>query len=133
MIRTFFDSGVLITATRFQSRDADRALRFLEDPNRISLTSPFIHLEVVPKAIFFKNRLERLFYATYFANAVWCREIDKIEAAAQAEAAKTGLGAMDALHVAAAHLSDADELITTEKPAKAIHRSSLVRVVYLFQ
>src|ERR1017187_5808585 len=92
MIRTFFDSGVLITATRFQSRDADRALRFLEDPNRISLTSPFIHLEVVPKAIFFKNRLERLFYATYFANAVRCREIDKIEAAAQAEAAKTGFG-----------------------------------------
>jgi hypothetical protein len=48
------------------------------------------------------------------------------------EAAKAGLGAMDALHLAAAYLAGADELITTEKPAKAIHRSSLVRVVYLF-
>ena len=39
---------------------------------------------------------------------------------------------MDALHLAAAHLSHADEFITTEKPNKAIHRSSLVKVVYLF-
>lgn len=62
MIRTFFDSGVLITATRFQSQDADRALKFLEDPNRIALTSPFVRLEVLPKAIFFKKHLERLFY-----------------------------------------------------------------------
>jgi predicted nucleic acid-binding protein len=124
---------VLITATRFQSKDADRALKFLEDPNRISLTSPFVRLEVLPKAIFFKKHLERLFYDKYFANAVWFRDIRKIEAAAQTEAAKSGLGAMDALHVAAAHLAGADELITTEKPAKAIHRASLVRVVYLFQ
>ena len=63
---------------------------------------------------------------------VWYREVDKIEVAAQTEAAKAGLGAMDALHLAAAHLSRADEFITTEKPNKAIHRSSLVRVVYLF-
>jgi hypothetical protein len=35
--------------------------------------------------------------------------------------------------VAAAHLSGADEFITTEKPNKAIHRSSLVKVVYLFR
>jgi predicted nucleic acid-binding protein len=133
MIRTFFDSGVLITATRFQSQDAERALKVLEDPNRISLTSPFVHLEVVPKAIFFKKRLERLFYEKYFGNAVWFREIDRIVAVAHAEAAKAGLGAMDALHLAAAYLAGADELITTEKPAKAIHRSSLVRVVYLFE
>jgi hypothetical protein len=133
MIPTFFDSGVLITATRSAGPDRDRALQFLEDPKRIHLTSPFVHLEVMPKAIFFKKRLERLFYEKYFANADWFRAIDKIVATAQAEAAKTGLGAMDALHVAAAHLAGADELITTEKPAKAIHRSSLVNVVYLFQ
>jgi hypothetical protein len=35
--------------------------------------------------------------------------------------------------VAAAHLSRADEFVTTEKPSKAIHRSSLVKVVYLFR
>jgi predicted nucleic acid-binding protein len=132
MIRTFFDSGVLIAAARSLDPDGERAMKFLEDPNRMLLTSPFIHLEVVPKAIFYKKRLERLFYDRYFNNAVWFREVDKIEAAAHTEAAKSGLGAMDALHLAAAHLSRADEFITTEKPNKAIHRSSLIKVVYLF-
>ena len=96
------------------------------------MTSPFVHLEVVPKATFFKKRLEQSFYDRYFANAVWFREVDRIESAAQREATKAGLGAMDALHLAAAHLSNADEFITTEKPSQAIHRSSLVKVVYLF-
>ena len=132
MIGTFFDSGVLIAAIRSVGPDRERALQVLEEPNRVFLTSPFVHLEVVPKSIFYKKRLERSFYDRYFANAEWYREVGKIEAAAHTEAAKAGLGAMDALHLAAAHLSRADEFITTEKPNKAIHRSSLVKVVYLF-
>lgn len=111
--------------------DRERALQLLEETNRIFLTSPFVHLEVVPKAIFFKKQMERSFYEKFFKNAVWFREVDRIEVA-QTEAAKAGLGAMDALHLAAAHLSRADEFVTTEKLNKAIHRSSLVKVVYLF-
>jgi len=76
--------------------------------------------------------MERSFYDRYFKNAVWFRDVGEIEVAAQTEAAKAGLGAMDALHLAAAHLSRADEFITTEKPSKAIQRSALVKVVYLF-
>jgi len=122
----------LIAAARLLDPDGERALEFLDDPDRVFLTSPFVHLEVVPKAVFFKKRLERSFYDRYFANAAWFREVDKIEAVARTEAAKAGLGAMDALHLAAAHLSRADEFITTEKPGKAIYRSSLVKVVHLF-
>ena len=133
MIRTFVDSGVLIAAARSLDPDGERALKFLDDPNRVFLTSPFVHLEVVPKAVFFKKQMERSFYDKFFKNAVWFREVDEIEAAAQTEAAKSGLGAMDALHLAAAYLSRADEFITTEKPDKAVHRSSLVKVVYLFR
>jgi predicted nucleic acid-binding protein len=132
MIRTFFDSGVLIAAARSRDPDGERALQLLEEPNRISLTSPFVYLEVVPKAIFYKKRLEQSFYDRYFKNAVWFRDVAKIEVAAQTEAAQAGLGAMDALHLAAAHLSRAEEFVTTEKPHKAIHRSSLVKVVCLF-
>jgi predicted nucleic acid-binding protein len=132
MIRTFFDSGVLIAAARSLDPDGERAIQLLEEPNRIFLTSPFVHLEVVPKAIFFKKRLEQSFYDHYFRNALWFREVGKIEAAAQTEAAHSGLSAMDALHLAAAHLSHADEFVTTEKPNRAIHRSGLVKVVYLF-
>lgn len=131
-IRTFFDSGVLIAAARSVGPDRARALELLGEPDRVPLTSPFVHLEVVPKAVFFKKRLEQSFYARYFANAVWFREVAKIETVAQTEAIKAGVGAMDALHLAAAHLCHADEFITTEKPSKAIHRSSLVKVIYLF-
>ena len=132
MVRTFFDSGVLIAAARSVGSDRIRALELLGDPGRIPLTSPFIHLEVMPKATYFNNRLERSFYDRYFANAVWFREVDKIESAARTEAVKAGLGAMDALHPAAAFLSNAHEFITREKPNKAIHRSALVKVIYLF-
>src|ERR1019366_9155867 len=117
MIRTFFDSGVLIAAIRSVGPDRERALQVLEEPNRVFLTSPFVHLEVVPKSIFYKKRLERSFYDRYLANAEWYPEAGKIEAAA---------------HTAAAKVSRADEFITTEKPNKAIHRSSLVKVVHLF-
>ena len=132
MIRTFFDSGVLIAAARSGDLSGECALRLLDDPHREFLTSPFVRLEVVPKAIFYNQRLENSFYHEYFKKATWFRDIDKIEATAQMEAAKAGLAGMDALHLAAAYLSHADEFITTEKPNKAIHRSKLVKVVYLF-
>jgi hypothetical protein len=51
---------------------------------------------------------------------------------AQKECAKSGINAMDGLHVAAAHLLRADEFVTTEKPARSIYRSALVKIVYLF-
>jgi predicted nucleic acid-binding protein len=132
MIQTFLDSGVLIAAARSVGPDRERALQLLEDPNRSFLTSPFVYLEVLPKAVFFKKRLEQLFYERYFRNATWYRDVARISAVARSEAARAGLGAMDALHLAAAHLSRADEFITTEKPPKAIHRSTIVKVVYLF-
>ena len=111
---------------------AERAFKFLDDPGRILLTSPFVYLEVAPKATFFKRHLECKFYNQFFEKAQWYRDLAKMEAAARPEAIKNGLGAMDALHLAAAYLLHADEFITTEKPAKAIHRSSLITVRYLF-
>jgi predicted nucleic acid-binding protein len=72
-------------------------------------------------------------YEKYFEAAHWYRDVEKIEALAQVEATKAGLSAMDALHLAAAQLSRADEFITTEEPRKSIYRSSLVRVIYLFK
>jgi hypothetical protein len=60
------------------------------------------------------------------------RDLEKIYHLAVEEASRTGVGAMDALHVAAAALSEAELFITTEQPRKSVHRTSLVRVVYLF-
>jgi hypothetical protein len=122
----------MLAATRSVGRDRERALQIFEDANRRFLTSPFIHLELVPKAIFHKRTLEKAFYDEYFKAAEWFRDLDKIEAGAHIEAAKSGLAAMDALHLVAAKLSRADEFVTTERPGKPIYRTSLVKIVYVF-
>ena len=49
------------------------------------------------------------------------------------ESAKSGVGAMDSLHIAAAYLLDADEFVTSEKPGKSIYRTSLVKIIYVFR
>jgi predicted nucleic acid-binding protein len=88
---------------------------------------------VGPKATFHKRRVEAAFYDRFFRDAKWVRDLERIGELARREAEKHGLGAMDALHLAAAHVGGAAELITTEKRSKPIHRSSLVKVVYLYQ
>jgi predicted nucleic acid-binding protein len=130
--RTFLDSGVLLSAIRSAGQDREQALQVLEDPDCLFLTSPFVHLELVPKAQFHKKRLEVRFYEEYFRVAEWCRDLDGIERVAQREAVKSGLSAIDALHVAAAYLGQADELVTTERPEKPLFRTRLVKVKYLF-
>ena len=67
MTRTFFDSGVLIAAAKGVSEETARALDVLRDPERKFLTSPFIHLEVVPKAEFNKNTWRSVFTALTLA------------------------------------------------------------------
>jgi hypothetical protein len=95
-IRTFLDSGVLLAAARSLGSDRERALETLEDPNRIFLTSPFVYLELVPKAVYYSKRIEKAFYEAYFAGAEWIRDLDRIETVARKEAAMSGLAAMDA-------------------------------------
>jgi predicted nucleic acid-binding protein len=128
---TFVDSGVLITAAR--SKDIAlraRAMSAINDPQRVFASSRFVWLEVMPKAIWINNRFEQSLYETFF-NAVshWPDDNDAVIAQAEKEAAAVGLGSLDALHVAAAVLLGADELVTIEKPGKSIYRTKSIKVV----
>ncbi len=132
---SFPDSGVLIDAARAaRTERAQTALSYLDDPQRTYLTSPFVHLETVPKAGYMGRSEELDFYEAFFRDpgVEWCRDWDRMEAVAEEEARRHGLSALDALHLAAAHLLGADELVTTEGAHKPVHRSQLVRVVYLY-
>ncbi len=131
-IRTFLDSGVLIAAFKGAPQLRELALQILEDPDRVFVTSPFVRLEVLPKAIFNKQVNERRFYEQFFARAVCVSDLNAVFDLGEKEAAKSGVGSMDSLHLAAAHLLSVDEFLTTEGLRKSIHRSSLVKVVCLF-
>jgi predicted nucleic acid-binding protein len=128
--KTYVDAGVLIAAVRGKEDLAERAMQILDDPNRTFVSSPFLKLEVLPKAVYGKRQAEVEFYETFFAAVLqWADALDLVIKEAQGHANTHGLGAMDALHVAAAISIGADELVTTERREKPIHRVQGVHVI----
>ena len=134
MIRTFLDSGVLIRASRGDPSTAETALRIIEDDRRRFLTSVFVRLEVYPKVAFHQFPLQRALLNEFFMepSLEWATDVEAVVHLALIEA-EYGLGAMDALHVAAARVLNADEFITTEKREKAIYRVHGLKVIHLEQ
>jgi hypothetical protein len=133
VIRTFLDAGVLITAAQGTGEDADKALQLLKARDREFAASQFLKLEVLPKVLFNQRNLEVTFYEAYFdAVAHWATNIEQLLTAGYQEAAEFGLGAMDSLHIAAAVATEADEVITSEKPSKSIYRTHSIPVISLF-
>ncbi len=134
MRRSFPHSGVLIDAARSLPPFDRIAFEYFDSSDRILLTSPFVRLETMPKAAYLRLKPELEFYNAFFTHPAveYCRDWDRLEETADSVARQYGLSAMDALHVAAASLMGADELVTTERPSKPIYRNRLVDVVYLY-
>jgi predicted nucleic acid-binding protein len=129
LTRTFLDSGVLIAAARGSEPATRRAFEILDDGRRSFVSSPFVRLEVLPKAIFHQRHAEVAFYEAYFEAVVdWVPPDQELLKEASRLAALFGLSAIDALHVAAATVAGADELITSEKAGRPIHRVSSLTV-----
>lgn len=131
-IRTYLDASVLIRAARGDDGLALSALRVMDDENRDFVSSAFVQLEVLPKALYNKQQAEAEFYLEFFSGvSEWADPTGEVVQQAYHQATAFGLAAMDALHVAAARLLRADELITTEKPTKPLYRVTGVKVVAL--
>lgn len=132
MKKTYLDAGVLIAAVRGTDEVAIKAMQILDDPGREFVASVFLSLEVLPKAVYGKRQAEVEFYETFFAAVKhWVKTLTRMIEGARQHADTHGLGAMDALHVAAAISVGTDELITTEKPGKPIYQVTDVKVVSL--
>jgi predicted nucleic acid-binding protein len=130
VIRTYVDAGVLIAAVRGDPNVARSVFELLEDPEREFVASAFVRLEVLPKAIYQQRAAEIAFYHAYFSRVMaWADTSHELAARAEQEAARFGLSALDALHIAAALALAADQLVTTEGPRKPIHRAEGVRIV----
>jgi predicted nucleic acid-binding protein len=118
---TFVDSSVLINA--IVGSDAARkmrALAVLGDPDREFIATSFLELEILPIPTKFNRKRERAFYERFFKGvATWVEPASLIQPAYDL-ACQYGLGAIDALHLAAAMSTNA-EFISAERPSKPIY------------
>jgi predicted nucleic acid-binding protein len=120
-VKTFLDSGVLLTAWR--GKDAQAALAVMEDPSRQFYTSQLVKLELLPKPVYFKLLGEIEFYQTHFRSTKGEEPLSRELGETAVElACRHGLAAMDALHLAAAIRQGAQEFVTAEKPGKPMFR-----------
>lgn len=131
MTRTFLDTGVLILGYRGTEAVRRRVLELIGDTQRTFVSSPFLELELLPKAEHFNRADEVSFYEDYCFRIAEpsSADLDLIVAEARTLAVQHGLAAMDALHAAVARLAGCDELITTESDTRPLHRLGVVRVV----
>ena len=131
MRRTYIDSGVLIAAARGSGQLADKALKVIADvATREFVCSDYVRLEVIPKATYLGQTAEVKFYEAFFASvSLWLPFNVQCLQRALTEACNSGLSAMDAIHVVAAADSDCQEIVTSEKPTKPIHRTKLISVL----
>jgi len=94
-IKTFIDASLLIAAARGNQDISDRALEVLDDPGRSYVTSDFVRLEVLPKAVFHQREAEVHFYRTFFARAKrTIKATAPLVAQGQQEAEQAGLSAV---------------------------------------
>lgn len=133
MITTYIDSGVLIAAARGDAELSHLALPYLADPNRMYITSDYVRLEVLPKAVFHRRQEEEEFYNEFFRfNARTIPTSTALLEYALAEGCETGIQGLDAVHIACAVFAGAEEFITSEKPTAPLHRTQKVRVISIY-
>jgi predicted nucleic acid-binding protein len=130
-IRTYVDSSVLIAAVQAQDPAHKPARAILADPNRVFVSSAFLRLEVIPKTISSPgNGREALYYQNFFYMvAEWATDLDKIVSNAIIQMSQANIKSLDALHIGAAILLNADELVTTESQNNRIMRAIGIRVI----
>lgn len=133
MTITYIDSGILVAAAKGLDELSEHAIATLASPDRELASSPFIKLEVLPKATNCRQTNEVEFYQTFFdAVKYWAEDLEKVIGDGYNISCQYGLAAMDALHIAAALSVEAEEFITTEKPSKPLYRVTEIKVVSLF-
>ena len=131
-VSTFLDANILIGAHRGQPVVKEACLKILNDPDRSFIASDFLYLELMPKAVYYKNEREAEFYRAYFdAVRIWISDVESIVNVAREESERCGLAAMDALHIAAAYKAEAEVFFTLEGKNKPMGRTSLVPVIFL--
>lgn len=129
-LRTYVDSNVLIQAARTAKTDlAETCLALLEDDTREFVTSDWVKFETLPKAIHFRQDAEADFYRLFFQEANEYRSLALRHLnEAFNEVCASGVSFQDAVHIVIASEAECDELVTDEKDAASIYRTTRIKV-----
>ena len=129
MKATFVDSGLLIAVAQGKDNVYEEALAVLDDPEREFVSSMYVKLEVLPNAVYMERGDQVEAYQEFFDRvSQWLPSSPELSNRALDLAREHGLGAVDALHVAAAEAEGA-ELLTTERPTRPMFRVSSTTVI----
>ena len=121
-IVTYVDACLLIVAFRDEHHLNEQARNVLKDKRRSFLVSDALWLELLPKAVYNKRVREAEFYERFFARAQRLPTTEAVIQRACMLAARYGLAAMDAVHIAHAVEAGADEFISAESLTKPMFR-----------
>ena len=123
MTKTYVDANTLTVAFRGDHPASSEALKLLGDKRRLFVASHYLRLETLRKPRFYRREDEIAFMETYFATVnFWVPTDDGLVRRALDLAAELDLGAMDALHAAAALQTEAEVFVTMERPTKPLFR-----------
>lgn len=132
-ILTFLDAGVLLAAARTTSVHRIKALTLLADSRRKFITTDFVKLETTLKCDFHGYQQQLDFYEAFFESAdVYLPDVAPIVKNAFQLGKQFGLNAMDALHISAAILAQADEFVTTERPNSPFQNVKGIKILSIY-
>lgn len=131
MTRTYLDTGILLAAARKQrTAMTDRCIELLDDASRDFVSSQYLELELLPKAVYHSSKMEEGFYRAYFANAqIRISMSAELGREALLLATQYGLSGFDALHVASAIEAKCVEFVTLERSQSPLIRVREIQVI----
>lgn len=96
------------------------------------MDSPFISLETLALAIHYRKPQRAWVFRRYINLCSFhSNNLDEILREAHRQSERYGIVGMDACHLAAAIVGQADEFYTFEKPTKPLFRSKEIKVISL--
>lgn len=131
-IRTYLDTNCLIAYADAEVLRQAKVVTLLNDPNRAFMYSSFTTLETLALALHYRKP-QRAWFFRYYINLCMhhSENVTEILHEAHRQAEKYGIVGIDACHIAAAIVGQADEFYTFEKPTKPMFRTKEIKVISL--
>ena len=129
---TYLDTNCLIAFADAEPMRQQKVMRLLRDSNRVFMCSPYTSLETLPLALHYRKPARAGIFRWYLSRCAFISDnylLIMNEAHRQAE--KYGIVGIDACHIAAAVVGQADEFYSFEKPTKPMFRSKEIKVISL--